>query len=443
MLLLIAWLRDADNYEAAVASALRDFGPRAVPALIQELSTYPTLREREAVLLGYLGGSEALDFLVTALQSGNAAVSHSAAQGIAVLSDVAVKPLSTLLESSDISTRERAASALGRMRYSEAPPSLIAVASGAGASDQRAALEALGAFSDNRPLAALASALRRPDRESRRLAALALSRRLNADSVQLLALAARDEDWRVRIEALRGLGGATDREASTAAHAAIPGLTDEHFRVAIQARAALVNLGKSAVKPVEEALSNAAAPVSRLLQPLLIEVRRGGVPLGKRRDAVLGSDAPLIRERLSSRGSPVTVADHVQFSVTAPSMILAGSSFVLNVWAYLEDLRQRVMNLAKETHGTGEIRVQSKGPVRVERGVTLSIRLELPGADVVAADDTIYWDGDISNATFAVIVPATSRGRFPGGLWYWLPALGSRVSISFWKSVRRPTPWMT
>jgi hypothetical protein len=102
---------------------------------------------------------------------------------------------------------------------------------------------------------------------------------------------------------------------------------------------------------------------------------------------------------------PGGAIDHVHFSVTAPPAVLPESAFVLNVWAHLEQQRSEVIRRAREAAGGGEITIQSKGPVRLARGTILTVHLKMDDLIVNDADDTILWEGDIGNATFAVIVP--------------------------------------
>jgi hypothetical protein len=56
-----------------------------------------------------------------------------------------------------------------------------------------------------------------------------------------------------------------------------------------------------------------------------------------------------------------------------------------------------------------------KGPVRLPRESALEVRLRIEGFDTSCDEDTIYWNGEMSNATFLVRVPANlPTGYVPG-----------------------------
>jgi hypothetical protein len=112
------------------------------------------------------------------------------------------------------------------------------------------------------------------------------------------------------------------------------------------------------------------------------------------------------------RGTPVVPGgkvDRVQFSVTAPSTVHPGASFVVNVWAHFEDQRQAVIQRAREAVASGEVFIQSKGLVQVVRGTMLTVSLRIEGLGIDAPEDTILWEGDIGNAIFPVFVPLEAQ----------------------------------
>lgn len=134
-----------------------------------------------------------------------------------------------------------------------------------------------------------------------------------------------------------------------------------------------------------------------------------------------GRGAPARRGTPEFPGARV---DSVHFSVTSPSVVTPGASFVLNVWAHLEAQRQEVITRAREAAGSGEISIQSKGPLRLARGIILTVRVRLDDLLVADPEDTILWEGEVGNATFGVRVPADAReGDRPGLAMIYLDGL--------------------
>jgi tetratricopeptide (TPR) repeat protein len=114
---------------------------------------------------------------------------------------------------------------------------------------------------------------------------------------------------------------------------------------------------------------------------------------------------------------PRPITDQVHFSVTAPAMLQAGRTHVLDVWAHLATHRQEVIDRAREANRGGPVSIRTKGGVAVARGTILTARLRIPDLEVHDPEDVITWDGDIGNATFQVRVPPeASPGGYAGTL---------------------------
>lgn len=112
---------------------------------------------------------------------------------------------------------------------------------------------------------------------------------------------------------------------------------------------------------------------------------------------------------------PMPITDHVNFSVTGTSLVVPGKSYLLDVWAHLDDQRQEVIRRAKEAYQEGDTRIETKGPVRVARGAILTVNLRIPDFIVKQAEDTILWVGQIGNARFRIGVPENAGlGRHEG-----------------------------
>ncbi len=103
--------------------------------------------------------------------------------------------------------------------------------------------------------------------------------------------------------------------------------------------------------------------------------------------------------------TPNLVVDKVHFSVTNPATVLPGDCFVLDVWAHLEEQRASVVERARQSSVGQEVSIRSKGPTRVSRGVVLSVNVNIEGLTIEDPEDTILWEGEVGNASFAVSVP--------------------------------------
>lgn len=105
--------------------------------------------------------------------------------------------------------------------------------------------------------------------------------------------------------------------------------------------------------------------------------------------------------------------DKVDFSVFAPWIVSGGSSFILEIWAYLREQRDEVVERATR-HGRLFER-GSRGPVRAERGTELTLVLRLDGFNVSDAHESFSWLGDVTNVPFIVEAPSELHpGVYPG-----------------------------
>jgi molecular chaperone DnaK (HSP70) len=108
-------------------------------------------------------------------------------------------------------------------------------------------------------------------------------------------------------------------------------------------------------------------------------------------------------------------ADSVHFTVTGPTTLVPGRSYLIDVWAHLEKQRQEVLERARQADGAQGVRQRSSGGVRIERGTRLSFRLKVPGLLVRYPTESVSWEGDAGNATFPVAVPADApAGPYAG-----------------------------
>ncbi len=113
---------------------------------------------------------------------------------------------------------------------------------------------------------------------------------------------------------------------------------------------------------------------------------------------------------------PPRIIDRVTFSVTAPARLVSGTPFTIDVWAHLDQHRERVIQRARDAASGVGISMKSKGPVQVARGAVLVVRLKLEGLTIENDEDTLLWDDEIANATFAAAVPMGASDGLRRGL---------------------------
>ncbi len=103
--------------------------------------------------------------------------------------------------------------------------------------------------------------------------------------------------------------------------------------------------------------------------------------------------------------APAPAADLVHFSVTAPPSVLAGSTFLLSVWAHLDSQRAEVLARARQELGE-EPAVSTRGPARVKRGTRLAFHVEVEGMKIEEPVGWVDWEGEPAQAAFFVDAPA-------------------------------------
>nr|MBC8443377.1 TIR domain-containing protein [PVC group bacterium] len=95
--------------------------------------------------------------------------------------------------------------------------------------------------------------------------------------------------------------------------------------------------------------------------------------------------------------------DPVHFSAFAPPEVMPGSSFLVQIWAYLAKERREMEARAKA--GGRFTEAGAKGPVRIQRGDDIVVVVEVAGFELTRSVDTIIWEGEIGNASFPVLAP--------------------------------------
>ena len=199
--LLVKELRFVDERSSRdVAEALVGFGPLAVPALIVLLAdpTDPAARVWAARVLGRIGDPRAVDELIGRLQDRDDRLRMTAAEALGMLGDPrALQPIvRAILRDPAPQVRAHAAGAVARIEGERAVDILVAALSD---TDYATRIRALEAFETMRveDTSPLETALRDPNPEVRRRAALALERVGYLEGI-VARLAAEDRSTRTR-----------------------------------------------------------------------------------------------------------------------------------------------------------------------------------------------------------------------------------------------------
>ena len=142
-------------------------------------------------------------------------------------------------------------------------------------------------------------------------------------------------------------------------------------------------------------------------------------PLAGTYKGIDGEIASMLKSTLGRQGGSPEVpggrVDLVHFSVTSPSTVQPSYSFRVGIWAHLEKQRREVIQRAMEAAKEEEISITTQGPMKVEHGTVLTVRLKLEEFIVEPSEATILWEGEIGNTTFGVRVPKDAKkGRRVG-----------------------------
>ena len=117
------------------------------------------------------------------------------------------------------------------------------------------------------------------------------------------------------------------------------------------------------------------------------------------------------------------IADNIHFAVTSPSVMKAGLSYLIDIWTFQAAQRAIVLKRAQEEMDV-KIRIKTQGPKLIERGTVLLVRLEIENAVVEEPEQTIFWIGEITNATFVVTIPNDAKkGQYIGRSTFFINGL--------------------
>jgi uncharacterized protein YdcH (DUF465 family) len=96
--------------------------------------------------------------------------------------------------------------------------------------------------------------------------------------------------------------------------------------------------------------------------------------------------------------------ENVDFSVFAPPSVMRGSTFILELWAYLRKERSAMLQVA--SRAGRDVELFSRGPVRIPVETELTVVLVLETLTVKRKRSTMCWTGSFTNVQFPVSVPA-------------------------------------
>ena len=276
------------------------------------------------------------------------------------------------------------------------------------------AIEVLAKFHDLTAFAAIARVAATPSDQHRSLAVRKLVRFSNSRSTAIFADALRSDDASVRQEAARALASqrsiaalqvvaaALMSDVTAAADAAIDGLKYERWPEAW----------------IRQWIEDSPEPARSRLQAALRswESPPVGGAFASLPDLSAGSERPAYRmappDTAVRQPRPIDSLppfDLVRFSAIAPATVKPGSSFVIELWAHLEELADQVATRAREARAGQPIHISSRGPLRVPQASDIRARLSVPTFNMAGDEDTIVWTGTIGNATFPVLVPRDSK----------------------------------
>lgn len=130
-----------------------------------------------------------------------------------------------------------------------------------------------------------------------------------------------------------------------------------------------------------------------------------------------------VKQEINLNAKPKTLSDKLQFTVFTPQAITPGSSFVLDVWACLNQDLFAVNQIAKSL--SRDKMIGHKSGVLAYRGSLFTLSLQIDGLEIAEPTDTLVWDGEPANASFLVQVPEdimdskliqVGRGKTPTSL---------------------------
>jgi hypothetical protein len=110
-----------------------------------------------------------------------------------------------------------------------------------------------------------------------------------------------------------------------------------------------------------------------------------------------------------------TILKKAHFSAFAPTSISPNSEFILEIWACCQSDSEYAEVFRRATRRKAIGDVGHKEAVPVALGTWLTVLVSVPAFGVSSLEDRMYWNGDITNTSFALKVPQdTPDGSYVG-----------------------------
>ncbi len=129
----------------------------------------------------------------------------------------------------------------------------------------------------------------------------------------------------------------------------------------------------------------------------------GFIPLRLKREKIL--DEKALDKIVSSTKSLETLEDEVNCTLFAPETVRAASSFLVQVFAHLEEQTAELEEIAAESDEDAKRQAIEKLSRKIKRGSDLIFELRMPQLEIDEPVQSHRWEGEILEIPFIVSVP--------------------------------------
>jgi DNA-directed RNA polymerase specialized sigma24 family protein len=127
----------------------------------------------------------------------------------------------------------------------------------------------------------------------------------------------------------------------------------------------------------------------------------------------------------SAEGRAPKTPDFVHFSAFVPIRVRPQTTFLLEIWAYLESQRQEVLANASRRSQLSD--GGQAGPIRIARGAAIGLKLVLPGFEIQRNRQTLWWTGTPANVSFVVRSAAPDQEELQYG---WVEIIRNQTPVA-------------
>ncbi|HLF46706.1 MAG TPA: TIR domain-containing protein [Chitinophagaceae bacterium] len=125
------------------------------------------------------------------------------------------------------------------------------------------------------------------------------------------------------------------------------------------------------------------------------------------------------------------INEKVNFAVSFPACMVPSETYVLDVWLFIEEQRNKLLLRVKEENDE-KINIKSEGPVIIERGTTITTRLFIDKLVIEPQEKTLLWAGDVTNSSFLIKVPENiNESTLTGRVDFYINGL--EISLLYFK----------